>query len=75
METVELKRFYLEHGTRVNTRVHDDPFSLESSDSQAEPHLSSLPTISDSVLDVTVSRETQGVFTYILTEVVMQKRL
>lgn len=58
---------YLEHGARVHTGVHNDSPPLKCSDSQAEPHLSTLATICHSVFDVTVARETQRGLAYIFT--------
>lgn len=56
---VGCKCVYLEHGTGVNTREHNDSSSLKCSDPQAKLHFSTLATLCHSVLDVTVSRETQ----------------
>lgn len=62
------KGAYLEHGTGVNTCVHNDSSSLKCSDSQAEPHLSTLATVCHSVFDVTVPRETQRGLAYMFTK-------
>lgn len=49
---------HLEHGARVDARVHDDASPLEGPDPQAEPHLPTLATVGHSVFNITVPRET-----------------